>query len=31
MDFFEEVAKFRAARRIWAQVVKEKYHARNPK
>ncbi len=31
MDFFEEVAKFRAARRIWAQVVKEKYHAKNPK
>ena len=31
MDFFEEVAKFRAARRIWAEVVKNKYHARNPK
>ena len=31
MDFFEEVAKFRAARRIWARVVKEKYHARNPR
>jgi len=29
MDFFEEIAKFRAARRIWARVVKEKYHARN--
>jgi len=29
MDFFEEVAKFRAARRIWASVLKEKYHARN--
>ncbi|HUK27210.1 MAG TPA: methylmalonyl-CoA mutase family protein [Candidatus Acidoferrales bacterium] len=28
MDFFEEVAKFRAARRIWAQVLKERYKAR---
>ncbi|MBI3859446.1 MAG: methylmalonyl-CoA mutase [Thaumarchaeota archaeon] len=25
MDFFEEIAKFRAARRIWATVLKEKY------
>jgi methylmalonyl-CoA mutase N-terminal domain/subunit len=25
MDFFEEIAKFRAARRIWARVLKEKY------
>src|SRR5260370_19397205 len=25
MDFFEEVAKFRAARRIWACVLKDKY------
>ena len=25
MDFFEEVAKFRAARRIWARVLSEKY------
>ena len=31
MDFFEEIAKFRAARRIWARVVKEKYHARDPR
>ncbi len=31
MDFFEEIAKFRAARRIWANVLKEKYHARNPR
>jgi methylmalonyl-CoA mutase N-terminal domain/subunit len=31
MDFFEEIAKFRAARRIWARVVQEKYHARNPR
>jgi methylmalonyl-CoA mutase N-terminal domain/subunit len=29
-DFFEEVAKFRAARRIWAKSVREKYGARNP-
>ncbi len=29
-DFFEEVAKFRAARRIWARHLKEKYNARNP-
>ncbi len=31
MDFFEEVAKFRAARRIWARVMKEKYGARDPR
>lgn len=29
MDFFEEIAKFRAARRIWATVLKERYGARN--
>jgi methylmalonyl-CoA mutase N-terminal domain/subunit len=29
-DFFEEVAKFRAARRIWARHMKEKYGATNP-
>lgn len=29
MDFFEEIAKFRAARRIWSRVLKEKYHAKN--
>ena len=28
LDFFEEIAKFRAARRIWAKVIKDKY---NPK
>src|SRR5579872_3094338 len=27
-DFFEEVAKFRAARRIWARAMREKYHAK---
>jgi methylmalonyl-CoA mutase N-terminal domain/subunit len=31
MDFFEEVAKFRAARRIWAEVLKEHYHAKKPR
>ncbi len=31
IDFFEEVAKFRAARRIWATVLREKYGARNEK
>jgi len=30
-DFFEEIAKFRAARRIWARVMREKYKAQNPK
>ncbi|HZW55607.1 MAG TPA: methylmalonyl-CoA mutase family protein [Nitrososphaerales archaeon] len=31
MDFFEEIAKFRAARRIWATVMREKYGAKNPR
>jgi methylmalonyl-CoA mutase N-terminal domain/subunit len=31
MNFFEEVAKFRAARRIWATVLKEKYGAKDPR
>ena len=30
-DFFEEVAKFRAARRIWAREVRERFGARNPR
>jgi methylmalonyl-CoA mutase N-terminal domain/subunit len=29
-DFFEEIAKFRAARRIWARTLREKYGAKNP-
>ncbi len=29
-DFFEEIAKFRAARRIWAQIMKERFQAKNP-
>ncbi len=31
MNFFEEIAKFRAARRIWARLMKEKFGAKNPK
>ena len=27
-DFFEEIAKFRAARKIWAHVMRERFHAR---
>ncbi len=30
MNFFEEIAKFRAARRIWARHLKEHYGAKNP-
>ena len=30
LDFFEEIAKFRAARRIWAKRMKNHYGARNP-
>jgi len=30
-DFFEEIAKFRAARRIWARLMREKYRAQSPK
>jgi methylmalonyl-CoA mutase N-terminal domain/subunit len=30
-DFFEEIAKFRAARRIWARMMKERFHAANPR
>jgi methylmalonyl-CoA mutase N-terminal domain/subunit len=31
LDFFEEIAKYRAARRIWARELKEKYGAKNPR
>ena len=31
LDFFEEIAKYRAARRIWARKMKEKYKAKNPR
>jgi methylmalonyl-CoA mutase, N-terminal domain len=30
-DFFEEIAKLRAARRIWARVMKERFHAEDPR
>jgi len=30
-DFLEEVAKFRAARRLWAKIMKERFKAQNPK
>jgi methylmalonyl-CoA mutase N-terminal domain/subunit len=30
-DFFEEIAKFRAARRIWAEVMRCRFGARNPR
>ncbi|MCP4445729.1 MAG: methylmalonyl-CoA mutase family protein [Myxococcales bacterium] len=30
-DFFEEIAKFRAARRIWARTLKERFGAKDPK
>lgn len=30
-DLFEEVAKFRAARRIWSKIMRERFGARNPK
>jgi methylmalonyl-CoA mutase N-terminal domain/subunit len=31
IDFFEEIAKFRAARRIWARVMRERYGAQDPR
>ncbi len=31
IDFFEEIAKFRAARRIWARLMRDKYGAKDPK
>ena len=30
-EFFEEIAKFRAARRIWARAMREKYGAKDPR
>jgi methylmalonyl-CoA mutase, N-terminal domain len=30
-NFFEEVAKFRCARRLWAQVMRDKFGAKNPR
>jgi methylmalonyl-CoA mutase N-terminal domain/subunit len=31
MDFFDEIAKFRAGRRLWAKLMKERYGAQDPK
>jgi methylmalonyl-CoA mutase, N-terminal domain len=31
MEFFEEIAKFRAARRIYANIMKDRFHAKNAK
>ncbi len=31
LDFFEEIAKYRAARRIWARMMQDKYNAQNPR
>ncbi len=30
-DFFEEIAKFRAARRLWANLMKNRFHAKKPR
>ncbi|MFQ6093039.1 MAG: methylmalonyl-CoA mutase [bacterium] len=30
-DFFEEIAKFRAARRLWARIMKDRFGAKDPK
>lgn len=30
-DFFEEIAKFRAARRMWAKIVRERFGAKDPR
>ncbi len=31
LDFLEEVAKFRAARRLWARIMRERFKAKNPR
>jgi methylmalonyl-CoA mutase N-terminal domain/subunit len=31
LDFLEEVAKYRAARRLWAEIMRERFGAKNPK
>ncbi len=31
LDFLEEIAKYRAARRLWAKIMKERFHAKNPR
>jgi methylmalonyl-CoA mutase N-terminal domain/subunit len=30
-DFFEEIAKFRAARRLWARIMRDRFGAKNPR
>src|SRR6185503_5652053 len=30
-DFFEEIAKMRAARRLWAHIMRDRFHAKNPR
>ncbi len=30
-DLFEEIAKFRAARRLWAKIMRDRFHAESPK
>jgi len=30
-DFLEEIAKFRAARRLWARIMRDRFHASNPR
>ncbi len=31
IDFFEEIAKFRAARRMWARIMRDRFQAKNPR
>ncbi|HHY59969.1 MAG TPA: methylmalonyl-CoA mutase family protein [Clostridia bacterium] len=31
LNFFEEIAKFRCARRVWAKIMKDRFQAKNPK
>lgn len=31
IDFFEEICKLRAARRIWAKIMRDRFHAQNPR
>ena len=31
IDFFEEIAKFRAARRLWAKLMRDRFKAKNPR
>ncbi len=30
-DFLEEIAKFRGARRLWARIIRERFHAKDPR